>query len=128
MNILLDGGKPYICHEDAVTITDEIIHLYIDQGHDIDIKHADGFTLLGYGNDIKLILDQGADPNIEGLDGYTCLHLTVINGNITDTDLLLLYGADPNIQNHAGNTPYTLASEGNHHEIAKLLSEYVTIQ
>ena len=71
----------------------------------------------------KALLNYGANINKKDSNGNTALHHAAISGHRNIVTLLLGRKADPCIRNKQGRTPYDLAIQKKHTQIADLLTE-----
>jgi uncharacterized protein len=70
----------------------------------------------------RILVDQGADVNMEQAGGYTPLHQAAAAGLSDFTRILLEAGAKPETVCHRGKTPADYARERNHEAVVQLLS------
>jgi uncharacterized protein len=70
----------------------------------------------------RVLIDQGADVNMEQAGGYTPLHQAAAAGLVEMTGMLLAAGANPACRCHQGKTPSDYASERKHEAVVQLLS------
>jgi hypothetical protein len=74
---------------------------------------------------VRILLDQGADVNMEQAGGYTPLHQAAAAGLEDVVRILLEAGADPACRCHQGKTPADYARERHHDAVVQLLSARV---
>jgi len=74
----------------------------------------------GHDDMVRLLLDSGANIESRAKFGSTPLLYAVHGGHITTVELLLDHGADINVEGNC-YTPYQLAIQHNHGDIARLL-------
>ncbi|MGC2398769.1 MAG: ankyrin repeat domain-containing protein [Acidobacteriaceae bacterium] len=70
----------------------------------------------------RILIDQGADVNMEQAGGYTPLHQAAAAGLAEMTRMLLEAGANPANRCHQGKTPADYARERQHEAIVQQLS------
>jgi ankyrin repeat protein len=72
-----------------------VAQLLIDEGADVNVKDADGFTPLmiaivsGNENIVKVLIDEGADVNAKEAKGFTPLMIAIVSGNENIVKVLL---------------------------------------
>jgi len=102
----------------------------IEKGADVDATMKFGITPLlvatqfNQAQIVQLLLEKKA--NIEQVDqeGFTALHFAAQNGDTVVAKLLIEKGANINAQEKAHrSTPFAIAVENNHPEVAHLLKE-----
>jgi ankyrin repeat protein len=71
---------------------------------------------------VRLLIEQGADVNMEQAGGYTPLHQAAAAGLEDVTRILLEAGADPACLCHQGKTPVDYARERQHDAVVQQLS------
>jgi uncharacterized protein len=71
---------------------------------------------------VRLLIDQGADVNMQQAGGYTPLHQAAAAGLEDLTRILLKAGANPNSLCHQGKSPADYARERHHDNVVQLLS------
>jgi ankyrin repeat protein len=71
---------------------------------------------------VRLLLEQGADVNMAQAGGYTPLHQAAANGRADLVGILLEAGANPAILCHRGKAPADYALERKHEAVVQLLS------
>jgi len=71
---------------------------------------------------VRLLIEQGADVNMPQAGGYTPLHQAAANGRADLVGILLEAGADPAGVCHQGKTPADYARERQHDGVLQLLS------
>jgi ankyrin repeat protein len=71
---------------------------------------------------VRLLIDQGADVNMEQAGGYTPLHQAAAAGQLELTQILLEAGANPLCRCHQGKTPADYARERKHDAVVQQLS------
>jgi ankyrin repeat protein len=71
---------------------------------------------------VRLLLEQGADVNMAQAGGYTPLHQAAANGRADLVGILLEAGANPATLCHRGKAPADYALERRHEAVVQLLS------
>jgi hypothetical protein len=71
---------------------------------------------------VRLLIEQGADVNMAQAGGYTPLHQAAAAGRADLTRILLEAGADPATLCHQGKTPADYARERQHESVLQQLS------
>jgi ankyrin repeat protein len=71
---------------------------------------------------VRLLLEQGADVNMAQAGGYTPLHQAAANGRADLVGILLEAGANPATLCHRGKAPADYALERKHEAVVQLLS------
>ncbi|KAJ3320606.1 hypothetical protein HDV06_005124 [Boothiomyces sp. JEL0866] len=61
--------------------------------------------------------------NLPNSQGSRALHWAALNGQLECVKLLLQFGANPLLRDNSGKSPATLAEQGEHLEVAKILLE-----
>jgi ankyrin repeat domain-containing protein 50 len=114
-------------HESSLT-------LLLDEGVDIHIKTADGFTLLdaacdqGHEPVVKLLLERGFNLENLGFGGATALQTAAGMGRENIVTLLLDSGAEVDQRNEYGETPlFRAALKGNERILRALLGGKVDL-
>jgi ankyrin repeat protein len=91
---------------------------YLDRGVDINMKDAEGRTLLmlAASSDaipvdiVRTLLDRGAKKDEKAVNGYTALDFASLRGQTAVTDLLIKAGAPRNVSFEIKATPKPAAS------------------
>lgn len=73
--------------------------------------------------DVEVLINHGADVNLAGDLGNTPLHQAAMSGKAIIALALLKRGANPLLKNEFSQTPLDAALLGNHHDVAKILSQ-----
>jgi uncharacterized protein len=71
---------------------------------------------------VRLLIDQGADVNMEQAGGYTPLHQAAAAGREELIPILLEAGAKPDSVCHQGKRPVDYARERHHEDVVRILS------
>jgi uncharacterized protein len=71
---------------------------------------------------VRLLIEQGADVNMAQAGGYTPLHQAAAAGRADLAQMLIAAGADTSCVCHQGKTPADYARERQHDAIVQLLS------
>jgi uncharacterized protein len=71
---------------------------------------------------VRLLIEQGADVNMAQAGGYTPLHQAAANGRADLVGILLEAGANQELRCHQGKTPMDYARERKHDGVVQLLS------
>ena len=71
---------------------------------------------------VRLLIEQGADVNMAQAGGYTPLHQAAANGRADLVQILLEAGANRAVLCHQGKTPADYARERKHEAVLQLLS------
>ena len=137
-NVQCDGGNTPL--HSATRYGDvEMVQVLLNLEADVNIRNDDSRSPLNYisvdsgegpnslqslANVARLLLDRGADIHARNNWGRTPLHSMAMVGRIDITRVLVERGADVSAKDEEGRTPFSLAKEGRHDEIMKLLSEY----
>ncbi|MGB8534901.1 MAG: ankyrin repeat domain-containing protein [Acidobacteriaceae bacterium] len=74
------------------------------------------------GETVRLLIEQGADVNMAQAGGYTPLHQAAANGRADLVRILLEAGANPDMRCHQDKSPADYARERKHDEVVQLLS------
>lgn len=122
-----DGCLPL--HLAAASGYNQILSLFLDQGHSIDARNYEGYTPLHMAiqsNQVataKYLLRQGADPNIPSVYGEAPLHRAPSKNNADITRHLFACDCDIYPRRRDGNTPLRTAIECASGELVKYLIE-----
>jgi ankyrin repeat protein len=110
----------------------EMVQVLLDNDADVNSRNEYGSSSLIVASNyvgpqslhiVRLLLDNGANPNVwTSIRGTTPLHAASYRGNLEVVRLLLEYGADVERKNKEDRTPFEVALEGRHHEVALFLS------
>jgi hypothetical protein len=110
----------------------EMVQVLLDNDADVNSRNEYGSSSLIVASDyvgpqtlhiVRLLLHNGANPNVwTSIWGTTPLHAASYRGNLEVVRLLLEYGADVERKNKEDRTPFEVALEGRHHEVALFLS------
>ncbi len=71
---------------------------------------------------VKLLLDQGADISVADADGWTPLNAAASSGHLEVVKLLLDQGADISVATSAGSTPLDSAAYSGHLEVGEAVA------
>jgi uncharacterized protein len=71
---------------------------------------------------VRLLIEQGADVNMAQAGGYTPLHQAAANGRADLVEILLEAGANPGLLCHQGKSPMDYARERKHDAVVQVLS------
>jgi uncharacterized protein len=72
---------------------------------------------------VRILIEQGADVNMAQAGGYTPLHQAAAAGLVEVTRILLEAGAKPDMRCDQGKTPAEYARERNHSDVLQQLGE-----
>ena len=110
----------------------EIVSLLLENGADVKKSDKDGFTAMhwasyqGFEDLVASMLRQDADASQPtDNEGRTALFVASCKGYLDIVRTLLFHGADVNKPRLDGATPFFIAAQNNHTEIAKMLLEKV---
>ena len=106
----------------------EIAKCLVDSGANVNSKSVPGFVPLnvaifeGSIEMVKFLVENGAELEL-GSTGFTSLHFAANFGQLSIAKYLLESGAQIDPKTANGTTPFDLATQEGHQEIAKLLLE-----
>ena len=141
VRLLLDNGANVVAldvwgntalHEASYHRRSTVVKLLLKYGADVNARSNSGHTPLhdaarrgrGHLEVVRLLLDHGADMNAQNKYLWTALHRAAFDGCFHIVDFLLKRGADPQARTDQGKTPFRLASERDHLQTMRLLSEW----
>ena len=108
----------------------EAVRFLIEQGADLNIQNALGYTALivaaekGHTDIVKLLIENGADLDMQNITfGHTALTVAAEEGHIEIVKLLIDNYYNINIKNYDNDTALLLALHENNMEIVKYLLE-----
>ena len=106
----------------------DVARVLLDYGADIDARDIHNATALhwpsqeGHVEVVQLLLEHGATLNVQNTHNKdTALHLASLTGRLEVARLLLDHGADVHVRNIYGLTPFLVATEKKHDDVAQLL-------
>jgi ankyrin repeat protein len=107
------------------------VELFLERGVNVNVQTKSGRTPLHYAAKkgrlgvSRLLINRHAEVNVQDKEDFlTPLHLAAANGHLVAVELLLRRRADPRARTVDGKTPFELASQENHMEVMRLLSEH----
>ncbi|KAL8721991.1 MAG: hypothetical protein Q9225_001426 [Loekoesia sp. 1 TL-2023] len=105
----------------------QIVSLFLDQGHSIDARNEWGSTPLHRAvrnskvDTVQLLLHRGADPTVHDTYGCTPLHIAARRGNLDIVRRLIANGCDINAKTKDGSTPLRNTIESASDELIEYL-------
>lgn len=117
----------YSLHQAASADNQEIVHILIDAGADVNIKDSDGQTSLHQAvvscnaNIVEILINAGANLNIQDNLGRTALYQAAHHSFIDIIYILSRAGADLNIKNNNGYAALHSAVLVNHRKVVQAL-------
>ncbi|KAH8689133.1 hypothetical protein BGW36DRAFT_466680 [Talaromyces proteolyticus] len=110
------------------------VQTLLSKGVPPDMRNIRGVTPLwraaSLGNHavVKLLLDNtNVDPNARSIGNRGPIFWASENGFSDIVKMLLEHGADPNVIDNHGRTAYSVAKEGNHSGVQKVLEEFESL-
>ncbi|KAL8966210.1 MAG: hypothetical protein Q9183_003473 [Haloplaca sp. 2 TL-2023] len=122
-------GMPLLIEVTSHQSGDEILHLLLQYGADVNMPSQDGLTALQMAASknklhfMRLLLESGARVDAEARGGYTALHAAARRGFPDVVKLLLQYGAALELPGTKFKTPLHLAAKYNHVDVVHILLE-----
>jgi ankyrin repeat protein len=130
-----DRGR-HALHEASDFGRVKVVELLLSKrGVKVDARSKWGSTPLhraakaGHLDVVQLLLNKRANPNAQDdHDCWSALHLAAGEGHVKIVEVLLKHRANTQARTDLGETPLQLASDNNHTEIMRLLSEKAGIR
>lgn len=106
-----------------------IAKLLLQKGSDVNAKMKFGITPLmvaaqfNHPEIVEILLNGKANANLPDEEGFTALHCAAQTGDEISAKLLLKHGARLDARDRLHATPLTVATENNHAEMQRLLTD-----
>jgi len=80
------------------------------------VASADGRVVV-----VEYLLEQGCELDTASVSGWTALHAVALSGVLEVAQLLLRFGAQIDVRDEDGDTPFDVATQFGHHDIANAI-------